>query len=76
MNGGGGGGQPEQAGRLARALRRSRANLAPAHLRLPASPPPNHHPTPLGQVLIRTTGGGTVRFNPNLYNEGKVGALV
>ena len=21
---------------------------------------------------LRTTGGGTVRFNPNLYNSGKV----
>jgi baculoviral IAP repeat-containing protein 6 len=29
----------------------------------PARPP---------QVVIRTTGGGSVRFNPNLYNEGKV----
>jgi hypothetical protein len=24
------------------------------------------------QVLLRTTGNGTVRFNPNLYNCGKV----
>jgi baculoviral IAP repeat-containing protein 6 (apollon) len=24
------------------------------------------------KVLIRTTGGGSVRFNPNLYAEGKV----
>lgn len=26
----------------------------------------------MAQVTFRTTGGGTVRFNPNLYNEGKV----
>jgi baculoviral IAP repeat-containing protein 6 len=29
---------------------------------------PNHVP----QVLLNTTGNGTVRFNPNLYNSGKV----
>lgn len=26
----------------------------------------------LEQVLLKTTGGGSVRFNPNLYNCGKV----
>ena len=24
------------------------------------------------QALFRTTGGGTVRFNPNLYRNGKI----
>ena len=33
--------------------------------------PPNY-PTERPEVLIATTGGGTVRFNPNLYKEGKV----
>jgi ubiquitin-protein ligase len=33
---------------------------------------PNKYPTAPPKVHFRTTGGGTVRFNPNLYNEGKV----
>ena len=33
--------------------------------------PPNY-PTESPKVLIATTKGGTVRFNPNLYKEGKV----
>ena len=28
------------------------------------------------QVTFRTTGNGTVRFNPNLYNLGKVGLSI
>lgn len=30
------------------------------------------YPSRPPKVLIRTTGGGSVRFNPNLYNDGKV----
>jgi len=26
----------------------------------------------VGQVILKTTGGGRVRFNPNLYSNGKV----
>jgi len=33
---------------------------------------PNKYPTVPPKVHFRTTGNGTVRFNPNLYNEGKV----
>ena len=33
---------------------------------------PEDYPTTVPSVLINTTGGGTVRFNPNLYNCGKV----
>lgn len=33
---------------------------------------PPDFPNKPPKVLIKTTGGGTVRFNPNLYNEGKV----
>jgi len=33
---------------------------------------PNKYPTVPPKVIFRTTGNGTVRFNPNLYNEGKV----
>ena len=33
--------------------------------------PPNYPQSP-PQVLLTTTGGGSVRFNPNLYASGKV----
>jgi ubiquitin-protein ligase len=33
---------------------------------------PNNYPSVPPKVLLETTGGGTVRFNPNLYNSGKV----
>ena len=33
---------------------------------------PTNYPNSEPKVLINTTGGGTVRFNPNLYNCGKV----
>ncbi|KAF7307392.1 UBIQUITIN-CONJUGAT-2 domain-containing protein [Mycena indigotica] len=33
---------------------------------------PLEYPTTPPLVYLRTTGGGTVRFNPNLYNTGKV----
>lgn len=33
---------------------------------------PNNYPHEVPQVLLNTTGGGTVRFNPNLYSCGKV----
>jgi ubiquitin-protein ligase len=33
---------------------------------------PHNYPQSEPKVLIITTGGGTVRFNPNLYNSGKV----
>jgi len=33
---------------------------------------PTKYPTVPPKVTFRTTGNGTVRFNPNLYNEGKV----
>jgi len=33
---------------------------------------PPTYPAVAPQVKLRTTGGGTVRFNPNLYNCGKV----
>jgi baculoviral IAP repeat-containing protein 6 len=33
---------------------------------------PEAYPTAPPKVTIQTTGGGTVRFNPNLYNNGKV----
>eukprot|EP00879_Flechtneria_rotunda_P016458 GHRR01017222.1.p1 GENE.GHRR01017222.1~~GHRR01017222.1.p1 ORF type:complete len:365 (+),score=136.09 GHRR01017222.1:31-1125(+) len=33
--------------------------------------PPNYPSVP-PKVLLTTTGGGTIRFNPNLYNCGKV----
>jgi baculoviral IAP repeat-containing protein 6 len=33
---------------------------------------PNNYPQSEPKVLLHTTGGGTVRFNPNLYHCGKV----
>jgi len=33
---------------------------------------PNDYPLTSPKVLLQTTGGGTVRFNPNLYSCGKV----
>lgn len=33
---------------------------------------PNNYPNAPPKCLLTTTGGGTVRFNPNLYNQGKV----
>jgi ubiquitin-protein ligase len=33
---------------------------------------PTNYPNSEPKVLINTTGGGTIRFNPNLYNCGKV----
>jgi baculoviral IAP repeat-containing protein 6 len=33
---------------------------------------PPDYPTGTPQVLLCTTGGDTIRFNPNLYNSGKV----
>ena len=33
---------------------------------------PSQYPNVPPKVLLCTTGNGTVRFNPNLYNEGKV----
>jgi len=33
---------------------------------------PGGYPSSPPKVTNRTTGGGTVRFNPNLYNDGKV----
>lgn len=33
---------------------------------------PSNYPQTPPLVLLQTTGGGTVRFNPNLYNSGKV----
>lgn len=33
---------------------------------------PSDYPNTVPQVLIHTTGGGRVRFNPNLYDSGKV----
>jgi len=33
---------------------------------------PNKYPSVPPKVHFRTTGGGTVRFNPNLYKDGKV----
>ena len=33
---------------------------------------PNGYPSTIPQVLINTTSGGKVRFNPNLYSCGKV----
>ena len=33
---------------------------------------PADYPNTVPQVLIHTTGGGKVRFNPNLYDSGKV----
>jgi len=33
---------------------------------------PVDYPATVPQVLLYTTGGNTVRFNPNLYNTGKV----
>lgn len=33
---------------------------------------PLEYPHKPPQVHLRTTGGGSVRFNPNLYNNGKV----
>lgn len=33
---------------------------------------PSQYPNCPPLVNLETTGGGTVRFNPNLYNEGKV----
>ena len=33
---------------------------------------PNDYPNKVPQVLINTTNGGKVRFNPNLYANGKV----
>lgn len=34
---------------------------------------PPQYPNVPPQVNLQTTGGATVRFNPNLYNCGKVG---
>ena len=33
---------------------------------------PGKYPAAPPQVNFRTTGGGSVRFNPNLYTDGKV----
>lgn len=33
---------------------------------------PDSYPNDPPHVLLRTTGGGTARFNPNLYDTGKV----
>ena len=33
---------------------------------------PDSYPNVCPKVLLKTTGDGTVRFNPNLYNNGKV----
>ena len=33
---------------------------------------PPQYPSKPPQVNLQTTGKGTVRFNPNLYNNGKV----
>ena len=33
---------------------------------------PNNYPQSPPKCLLTTTGGGTVRFNPNLYNTGNV----
>lgn len=33
---------------------------------------PTEYPKSPPKILLQTTGGGTVRFNPNLYNCGKV----
>jgi ubiquitin-protein ligase len=33
---------------------------------------PDNYPNSVPKVLINTTDGGNVRFNPNLYNNGKV----
>ena len=33
---------------------------------------PSDYPNGIPQVLLHTTGNDTVRFNPNLYNSGKV----
>eukprot|EP01024_Parvocaulis_polyphysoides_P073435 TRINITY_DN9450_c0_g2_i5.p1 TRINITY_DN9450_c0_g2~~TRINITY_DN9450_c0_g2_i5.p1 ORF type:complete len:357 (+),score=60.43 TRINITY_DN9450_c0_g2_i5:2-1072(+) len=33
---------------------------------------PENYPNAPPKVLLKTTGQGTVRFNPNLYNNGKV----
>ena len=33
---------------------------------------PDDYPYSVPNVLLKTTGGGRVRFNPNLYNSGKV----
>lgn len=33
---------------------------------------PTDYPNTPPRVLIMTTSSGTVRFNPNLYNSGKV----
>ena len=33
---------------------------------------PEDYPNSPPKVLLETTGGGNVRFNPNLYNSGKV----
>ncbi|KAI1730493.1 ubiquitin-conjugating enzyme domain-containing protein [Ditylenchus destructor] len=33
---------------------------------------PNNYPQSPPKVSFLTTGGGTVRFNPNLYNDGKI----
>ena len=33
---------------------------------------PHNYPTEAPKVLLHTTGNDTVRFNPNLYNTGKV----
>jgi baculoviral IAP repeat-containing protein 6 len=35
---------------------------------------PAEYPQAPPKVLLTTTGGGQVRFNPNLYADGKVGA--
>jgi baculoviral IAP repeat-containing protein 6 len=33
---------------------------------------PNEYPTSPPSINLETTGNHTVRFNPNLYNDGKV----
>jgi ubiquitin-protein ligase len=33
---------------------------------------PENYPNTVPQVLLHTTGGNTIRFNPNLYDTGKV----
>lgn len=36
---------------------------------------PQDYPNSPPLVNLETTGGHSVRFNPNLYNDGKVGQL-
>jgi ubiquitin-conjugating enzyme E2 Z len=37
---------------------------------------PDDYPNSAPKVKLLTTGGGTVRFNPNLYANGKVASAV